>query len=58
MTDYIDKKISKIQDEIKNIVLLKELEKRKSDIDIKKIRKLILNSFLKIFKDIKRRLII
>ena len=36
MTEYIDKKISKIQDEIKNIVLLKELEKKKSEIDIKK----------------------
>jgi hypothetical protein len=45
MTDYIDKKISKIQDEIKNIVLLKELEKKKSEIDIKKDKEINLKLF-------------
>ena len=43
MTEYIDKKISKIQDEIKNIVLLKELEKKKSEIDIKKDKEINLS---------------
>ena len=50
MTDYIDKKISKIQDEIKNIVLLKELEKKKSEIDIKKDKEINLKFFFENFQ--------
>ena len=36
MTNYIDEKILKLKEEIKNIVILKELEKKKSEIEIKK----------------------
>ena len=36
MTNYIDKKILKLKEEIKNIIILKELEKKKSEIEIKK----------------------
>jgi len=53
MTDYIDKKISKIQDEIKNIVLLKELEKKKSEIDIKKDKEINLKFFFENFQKYK-----
>ena len=53
MTNYIDEKILKLKEEIKNIVILKELEKKKSEIEIKKQKELDLRFFLKTFKDIK-----
>jgi hypothetical protein len=45
MTNYIDEKILKLKEEIKNIVILKELEKKKSEIEIKKQKELDLRFF-------------
>ena len=45
MTNYIDEKILKLKEEIKNIVILKELEKKKSEIDIKKDKEINLKFF-------------
>ena len=51
MTNYIDEKILKLKEEIKNIVILKELEKKKSEIEIKKQKELDLRFF---FENIQR----
>ena len=50
MTNYIDEKILKLKEEIKNIVILKELEKKKSEIEIKKQKELDLRFFFENFQ--------
>ena len=50
MTNYIDEKILKLKEEIKNIVIIKELEKKKSEIEIKKQKELDLRFFFENFQ--------
>jgi hypothetical protein len=56
MTNYIDKKILNLKEEIKNIVILKELEKKKSESEIKKLKELDLRFFFENFQRYKVKL--